>query len=65
MFRKKKKSFLDKPKKKEELPIVEELPSVQVEVEEECPCCKAKCQCCYHLSGTTGHTCTCECHRHL
>ena len=37
-------------------------PKEEVKVEE-CPCCKANCQCCFHLSGTgKENTCKCRCH---
>ena len=37
---------------------------VKVKKPEKCPCCVAKCRCCFHLSGTaiTDHTCKCRCH---
>jgi len=36
----------------------------KVKKPEKCPCCVAKCRCCFHLSGTaiTDHTCKCRCH---
>ena len=38
-------------------------PQPVVKEPEECPCCKANCQCCFHLSGTgKENTCKCRCH---